>query len=469
MKKISTLLFSVLFISGIVAQVDELNLIYNWDDTTIIGSSFYDNKYNEIWGFEQSGEEYAVIGSTSGVHFFKMDDLEEMGELENAFVFGAADGGAIIHRDYHDYNGYLYAVADEGPSTLQIIKLDDLPATTSVVYDSNQLLRTTHNIFIDTSSAILYAMGGAVFEAGNYVQFSLRLISLEDPENPTLISSFPNQSLSLPNVHDGYFEEGIAYLNCGYSGLYIVDFTDPSNPELLGTMTNYPQSGYNHSGWPHETEPVYYLADENHGKSIKVVDVSDFTDMEVVNLIDAETDNPGESIPHNLIVMDNYLYVSYYFDGVQVYDISDAKNPVRVASYDTYPIVDFSDDYNGNWGVYPFPGSKRLVASDMRNGFFAFDAYDLSSTKDSKQNSLQISVYPNPFTDRISFSHEMIKAESSLFNLYDLNGRLVFSKKYSDDSIGEAINIELPNSLSTGFYSFEFKQQTQSFTGKMIK
>ena len=124
MKQILTLISFLLLTTGsLKAQINELALIYNWDDPDIVGSSFYENKYNEVWGVVKDGSEYAIIGSTDGTHFFKMDDISETEELQGAFVEGKATGGAIIHRDFHDYNGYLYAVADEGPSSLQIIKM----------------------------------------------------------------------------------------------------------------------------------------------------------------------------------------------------------------------------------------------------------------------------------------------------------------------------------------------------------
>lgn len=470
MKQILTLISFLLLTTGsLKAQINELALIYNWDDPDIVGSSFYENKYNEVWGVVKDGSEYAIIGSTDGTHFFNMDDISETEELQGAFVEGKATGGAIIHRDFHDYNGYLYAVADEGPSSLQIIKMANLPNSTELVYDSDALLRTTHNIFIDTSSALLYAMGGRAVQGGNTIQFALRILSLDDPENPTVVNTLPNQDLNLPYVHDGYIENGIAYFNCGYDGFYVVDFTDPENPTLLGSMTDYPDSGYNHSGWLHETEPVYYLADENHGLRIKVVDVSDFSDMAVVNFIDAETDNPGESIPHNMIVMDNYLYVSYYFDGVQVYDISDAFNPVRVAAYDTYPIVDFSDDYNGNWGVYPFPGSKRLVASDMRNGLFAFEAYNPSNTKETVELVNTLKVSPNPIIDRVKLLHDAFDDGPSNFNLYDVNAKLIYSSSVDVFSGQTEIEIMLPDAINQGVYIFELLQKTKTFSGKLIK
>ena len=45
------------------------------------------------------------------------------------------------------------------------------------------------------------------------------------------------------------FINNIAYLNAGNDGLFIVDFSDVENPTLLGSLTEYPDKGYNHSGW----------------------------------------------------------------------------------------------------------------------------------------------------------------------------------------------------------------------------
>jgi choice-of-anchor B domain-containing protein len=454
-----------LFSLATTAQIDQLTLTYNWDDPNIIGTSFYDNKYNEVWGFVQGGQEYAVIGSTEGVHFFNMDDLES-GEIEAAFVQGTAVGGNLIHRDYHDYQGYLYTVADENQnasnvSTLQIIDLSGLPQSTQIVYQSSDLVERAHNIFIDTLSGTLYAMG----VRANSTFYSLRIFSLANPEQPTLLTSLPNANLNLPYVHDGYIENGIGYFNCGGSGLYVVDFTEPENPVLLGTLTSYQDQGYNHSGWVHGTEPVYYLADENHGLRIKVVDVSDYTDMDVVNYFDAETDYPEESIPHNMIVLDDYLYVSYYFEGVQVYDISDAYNPVRVAEYDTYPIVDFTDDYNGNWGVYPFPGSKRIIASDMRNGLFVFEPYEPSTSTTNLSQDIQAKVYPMPFESTFHVRLDQAINNDIQCELYDLTGKLLHREVQSTGSF----DIIPPNHLQAGSYLLRLDNDEINTTTKVIK
>ena len=47
----------------------QINLLYNWQDTTLVGSTWYDNAYNEVWGLEVNDYEIAIIGSTLGTHF----------------------------------------------------------------------------------------------------------------------------------------------------------------------------------------------------------------------------------------------------------------------------------------------------------------------------------------------------------------------------------------------------------------
>ncbi len=156
MKNITLTLTTCFFSIFSFSQLNT-SLLFHWDDPTIIGSTSYDNAYNECWGFEVNNTEIAVIGSTEGTHFFNVTDPQNSTEV--AFVAGAYTGSGVVHRDYHDYQGYLYIVCDEGwsTSTLQIVDISNLPTSVNVVYDSDNLFNTSHNIFIDTATAKLYA------------------------------------------------------------------------------------------------------------------------------------------------------------------------------------------------------------------------------------------------------------------------------------------------------------------------
>ena len=117
-----------------------------------------------------------------------------------AYVAGAYQGGGVIHRDYHDFQGYLYVVCDEGSSsTLQIIDISTLPDSVTTVYDSNALFTKSHNIFIDTATAKLYACAS---------NSAMDIYSLIDPIDPTLIYSYN----AVGHVHDAYVRNDTAYL-----------------------------------------------------------------------------------------------------------------------------------------------------------------------------------------------------------------------------------------------------------------
>jgi choice-of-anchor B domain-containing protein len=204
-------------------------------------------------------------------------------------------------------------------------------------------------------------------------------------------ASVPNWAGTVGYVHDIYVEDGIAYCNAGGNGLYIVDFTDPSDPQIIGDLTDYDDSGYNHSGWLHPDGQYYALADETHGMRIKLLDVSDPSDIQVVNLFGV--DIAPQSIPHNLIFEGDYLHVSYYFDGYYVFDISDPLNVEIVAFYDT-STVPHSSGYKGAWGVYPFMSDGKVLVSDMQEGLFVLQPDIASGVSESRNTA--VSVYPNP-------------------------------------------------------------------------
>jgi len=83
-----------------------------------------------------------------------------------------------------------------------------------------------------------------------------------------------------------------------------------------------------------------------------------------------ETEDEANMYAHNPFIRDTLLYISYYEDGVQIYNISDPLDPERVGYYDTEPN---NTDYNGtrnNWGVYPYFSGNKIIATDTRNGVF---------------------------------------------------------------------------------------------------
>jgi len=172
---------------------DNINEIFNWQEDSIVGSNFFDNAYNEIWGVHINDRDFAIIGHTEGTSIFDVTDKENITFVD--FFSSWVTGGTVIHRDYHDYNGYLYVVCDEGPSSLQIIDLNDLPNSVTEVYNSDELFVRSHNIFIDTATAKLYVCSHNT--ATNGFQ-PMAVYSLSEPTNPVLLNTYTEPG----HVHD---------------------------------------------------------------------------------------------------------------------------------------------------------------------------------------------------------------------------------------------------------------------------
>ena len=325
---------------------DNINLLFNWSDSTLPINSL-GGSYTDVYGIAINGGEYAVIGSTMGAHIIDVTNPSQ--SYEAAFVPGAFQGSLVTHRDYFHMDNYLYAVCDQGSSTLQIIDLSNLPNSVTIIYDTDSLISTTHNIFIDTLNKKLYTTSGKVFD-------------ISDPINPSFLFHMGFF------YHDLYVENDTGYFNCFSNGLQIYEMTTNS-PQYLGSLTSYPDQGTNHSGW--KKDSIYLMADENGGLSLKVIDVSDLNNLQVIALFNSGV-LPSPAVPHNLIIRDNFVYVSYYCDGLQVFDISNPNNPIKAGYYDTYPSI-YCSGFKGNWGVDPLLPSEIILVSDVQSGLFVLE------------------------------------------------------------------------------------------------
>ena len=450
-------------------QAEEANLLGTWSNPNLVGSNAHNNTYNEIWGVSRNGHEYAIIGSTLGTHFIDVTDPEN--PFEAHLVIGRTSGASVIHRDFHEHNGFLYSVSDQGGNSLQIIDMRSLPDVIFVT--EHDVFSRAHNIFIDTLHARLYTLS-----------LTVGIFDISNPLNPIEIGRYLPSTGS--RVHDGYIEDHIGFINNGNNGLEIVDFTNPAAPEIINVLEEYPFRGFNHSGWVNQDKSTYYFADENHGSPLKAMDISNLCDLEVETTFDAQVANPT-SIPHNLIAACDFLYVSYYYDGLRIYDISNPLTPTLVSFYDTFLQPDRAR-FEGAWGIYPFLPSGNILISDMQSGLFVFEGMgDNCSNQTNTNSSLQnqvctttstndlstlntLSVHPNPTTDYTSLIVNLSTTMEELnVSLINLNGQRLKDWQFNNLVVGKNdLSILLPKSLPEGLYFLSLRNEQIQFTQKLL-
>lgn len=439
----------------------ELDLVGQWHNNNL--RDLKGQIYNDIWGWEgPDGREYVILGSIDSTYFIEVTFPEK--PILRDVVAGRDTN--CIHRDFKTYGKYCYGVADEGQSSLQIFDMSYLPDSVHLVYDSDTLTRLSHNIFISNGEAFL-----ATNFHKDWGRIPMTVLNLEEnPEDPKAVSHLGSlvidNELIFTHVHDVYVKDNIAYCSNGSAGLFVYDISDRTNGlKLIAQLTTYPDQGYNHSTWLTDNGKYLAMADETHGMKMKMVDVSDLSDMKVLSTFGSNTELG--SIPHNPIIVGDKCFVSYYHDGLVVFDISDPTNVFIADAYDTYPNNKDTvyNGYEGCWGVYPLFSSGLIAASDMTHGLFLFKTKNwdnpLKKTLDQEQ---QFTINLN--RQKVNILFKDAYQGSISIQVFNLKGQLV--QESSQSAIGRSLEIEL-DQLSLGTYILKVETEIGAEVVKVVR
>jgi choice-of-anchor B domain-containing protein len=444
-----------------VYDAQNITLLSRWFDPSVVSEPQFNLKYQSCWGYADTvnQREYAIIGSTAGTYI--IDITIPTQPVERAYVPGRRD--SCIWREYKTYKHYLYAVSDDGPpNSLQIIDLQYLPDSVHVVYDSDSLFVKSHTIYIDGNK--LYGGTVSVLPATLH---SMAVYSLNNPENPQFLASLNSFYPSIGIVHDMFVRNDTVYASCGFDKLHVFRFDSINNQFLqIGYLGNYPEAGYNHSTSLTADGKTLVMCDEvPAGLAVKVVDVSDVTDMSD-GFVHLSVRRSGRH-PHNPYVFHNFAVIAYYLDGVQIYDISNPANPVRTGYFDTHPQngTDYSGQaYAGCWAAYPYLPSGVLIASDMQNGLFVLNANVALGKEKKSATKSDFQVFPNPSKGQISFK----VPQTGLYQteLFDMTGKRVSSQSSLYTEGFQSISME---GLPVGMYYLRLQGNNAVRVAKVLK
>jgi choice-of-anchor B domain-containing protein len=435
-----------------------ITLLDRWfSDTLTTNSSLA--RYSGCWGFEWNQRSYAAIGSTEGTHFFEIrnDSLRDAG-----FIEGRYNSSFVIHREFKTFGHYGYAICDEGNSSLQVIDLQYLPDSVVLLADiQDERIGNVHNLFIDSTHKLLFAcMVTPIVNNQPQALIPLRVFSIADPVQPLLLWEGPTD---IPEVHDCYVRDAMAYLNCGMDGLRVYNFENPSIPVYLNNLTFYPDQGYNHQGWLSPDGNTYVFVDETSGKRIKKCSVNSNYTLQIDQLFGTNFEN--NAVPHNLMCSNELLFAAYYNEGLRIYNIqSEAK---EIAHYDTYP-QESAFNMNGAWGVYADYTSNHIIVSDRQNGLFLF--HFPKETFQTLSGIEPFAIYPNPceqgeMVSTRSFEDEIINFSVEILSASGQQIKQITSGSYS--------TVQFQNELPAGVYVLQISYENylgedQRFVSRLL-
>ena len=302
--------------------------------------------YNEVWGYDAGGQEYAILGTNTGTAFYNVTDPSNPRRV--AFISGPQS----TWRDMKTYSTYCYIVT-EGGGGMQVVDLTNPENPTLVTTWGTSRFRNAHNLQIDTGTGIAYVVGtnnGMVV-----VDFA------SNPRSPSFIANWRTTYL-----HDIHVQNGLGHGCAINRGEYWV--LDVSNPSNIRTLANVPTvDRAAHASWANANDTVCAMADETSNGHLTLWDIRDPSNPEQVGEYNARRG----AIIHNVFFRGDIVHCSYYTEGYRAVDCSDPARPVEIAYYDTWPGA--SGGFNGNWGVYPYAPSGLVYVSDRSTGLYVIE------------------------------------------------------------------------------------------------
>ena len=489
MKQVITRLFTMLLIASLVEsavadpcvggvaggrpceQVDFLSHV------PLQGVSASPSRAADVWGFVDlnSQREFVIVGFGNGTGVFDVTDPANPREV------GFVGGQSTVWRDVKvnqtfnagqgRWNAYAYVTTDGANDGLVVIDMSGLPHSISrrnYVSDFSE----AHNVFAATTD---YGTGLSltgddptlIVAGSDNGGGGFRSYSLSNPAAPAFLSLPGNAgyihdaaSMTITDARkDTQCVNAIDYCEVLFdfneSTVDIWDITDAASPALL-SRTNYPNTGYTHSGWPTEDNRYLLVNDEldeqNFGftTTIRTFSLADLTLPSLVNT----WSGPDRAIDHNGFVRGNRYYLSNYTRGLSVLDVTDATAPTSVGQFDTSDFNDDSAGFGGAWGVYPFLHSGSIAVTDVEEGLFILT----DRTLDVPQGTISFAdgTYGNTegqsvsivtrrsggTTGTVAVSFEIVPATTDASDLAGIVGTLAWA---DGDGADKNLNISLAN------------------------
>jgi len=324
----------------------------------------YSGTYSDVW----ADGDYAYMpnwgladGQPAQIHIVDISDPTNP-VLDNVLSLSSPNSFASP-QDVKVANGLLFvALEGDGNDSVAIVDVRDPTAPVELATIRIDGFENPHTLFYD--QGFLYIVDSADPE--------MAIVDLTDfdpdnpPASPMTEAKWTIEMIGSAFVHDVTVQNGRAYVCAWDTGLWIYDITDVANnaPVFLGRGLGIAT----HAVWPTDDGQFVVVGEERDGGPIKLYEIVPDGEFVAVNLVDTVDLSADAFSSHNPIVIGDRVYVSWYQAGLQVFDIDrDAGELVFVASYDTSESGN-NGGFNGNWGVYPFLGTDKILLSDMQNG-----------------------------------------------------------------------------------------------------
>jgi len=268
----------------------------------------------------------------------------------------------------------------------------------------------------------------------------LRIIDISDATTPVQVSIFnPDANCVGVDVQDN-----LAIIACRKDGLIILDVSNPLLPIEIGNLSDIG----NCSGVKIKGEVAYVFRNSSTCLIVDIADPSNPIKME---------DDLGNSVK-NILLHENFAFVSAQGFGLQLLDVTDERNPVILDVHKTTVSTQHCSFLN-----------DKICIADFFSGFEILSFDPLSPTRKPASFNNQVQIAPNPFDDIIHLNIDIDFPATGNISLLSNDGKLVYQSTNVSFSAGQNHRkIHVPD-LNTGIYMLHLQSEKFSYCKKLIK
>lgn len=172
----------------------------------------------------------------------------------------------------------------------------------------------------------------------------LHVFSLSVSNSITLLGSTLIRSGGVGHLR---VKDNIAFITNGFSGLSIVDVTNPLDPSVVGVYSAIgfatgidvrANRAYLSTINPPTTDGYcsFDFPDGETPGSFHVIDVTEISSPNRVRILDSPDFSTGLVFAGERLYVTNSRIITHTYGGINTVDVSDAKNPIRVSNYRTF-------------------------------------------------------------------------------------------------------------------------------------
>ena len=135
---------------------------------------------------------------------------------------------------------------------------------------------------------------------------------------------------------------------------------------------------------------------------------------------------------------------------------------------DAFYNITFTAKKDGKLSDYLTINSKKINAEVYVENGNEIEFWNTELSFENKETLNEISIFPNPFSEKATFNFSLENTGQVELEIFDTNGRLIYSQQKYMTAGGNQIEIQKTNLLSNGIYFYKIKTDHNVNAGKII-